>query len=448
MHAFARAAHPSRGVMQVNSLWMDGVSLPSFPALDHDCRTDVLVIGGGLCGLLCAYRLQQAGVRCMLIEADRICGGTSGNTTAKLTSQHGLIYHTLLDRFGPELARLYYDANETALAQYRALCETINCDFEEKDAYVYEAGGTQKLEQERTALDRLGIPADCLSRLPLPLPASGAIRFRNQAQFHPLKFARAIAQGLDIYEHTAARAYDGRAVVTDGGRITAERILVTTHFPIFNKHGAYFLKLYQHRSYVLALADAPDVRGMYVDEAETGLSMRNAGGLLLLGGGAHRTGKRGGCWDELRTFAREHYPDAREVCRWATQDCMTLDGVPYIGPYAKNTPGLFVATGFNKWGMTTSMLAAGLLCDLALGRENAYAALFSPARSMLRPQLLVNAVEAGVSLLTPTRPRCPHMGCALKWNPQERSWDCACHGSRFGEDGRLLGNPATGDLRI
>ena len=434
--------------MQVNSLWMDGVSLPSFPALDHDCRTDVLVIGGGLCGLLCAYRLQQAGVRCMLIEANRICGGTSGYTTAKLTSQHGLIYHTLLDRFGPELARLYYDANEAALAQYRALCEMIDCDFEEKDAYVYEADGTQKLEREKAALDRLGIPADCLSRLPLSLPASGAIRFRNQAQFHPLKFARAIAQGLDIYEHTAARAYDGRAVVTDGGRITAERILVTTRFPIFNKHGAYSLKLYQHRSYVLALAGAPDVRGMYVDEADTGLSMRNAGGLLLLGGGAHRTGKQGGCWDELTAFARKQYPDAREVCRWATQDCMTLDGVPYIGLYAKNTPELFVATGFNKWGMTSSMVAAGLLCDLALGRENAYAALFSPARSMLRPQLLVNAVEAGVSLLTPTRPRCPHMGCALKWNPQERSWDCACHGSRFGEDGRLLGNPATDDLCI
>ena len=433
--------------MQVDSLWMNDVTMPSFPALDHDCRTDVLVIGGGLCGLLCAYRLQQAGVRCMLIEAERICSGTTGYTTAKLTSQHGLIYHTLLERFGPELARQYYDANEAALEQYRALSASIDCDFEPKDAYVYEAGGTQKLEQEKAALDRLGIPADCLSRLPLPLPASGAIRFRNQAQFHPLKFVRAIAQGLEIYEHTAARAYDGRAVVTDGGRIIAQRILVTTHFPIFNRHGAYFLKLYQHRSYVLALAGAPDVQGMYVDEADTGLSMRNAGGLLMLGGGAHRTGKRGGCWDELTAFAREHYSDAREVCRWATQDCMTLDGMPYIGPYAQSTPGLFVATGLNKWGMTGSMVAANLLCDLALGRENAYAALFSPARSMLRPQLLVNALEAGASLLTPTRPRCSHMGCALKWNPQERSWDCACHGSRFGEDGRLLGNPATGDLR-
>ena len=432
----------------MDSLWTDGVCLPSFPALDRDLETDVLIIGGGLCGVLCAYRLQEAGVRYALIEAGRICRGVTARTTAKLTSQHGLIYHDLLRRLGPERARQYYDVNEAALARYRALCRTIDCGFEDRDAYVYETGGTKKLEEEKAALDRLGIPADGLSRLPLPVPAAGAIRFRNQAQFHPLRFVREIAKGLNSFEHTAARAYDGRAVVTDSGRITARRIIVATHFPIFNKHGAYFLKLYQHRSYVLALEGAQDVHGMFVDERETGLSLRNAEGLLLLGGGAHRTGKTGGGWNELTAFARANDPASREVGRWATQDCMTLDGVPYIGRYAKGTPALFVATGFGKWGMTTSMVAADLLCDLVQDRVNDCTALFSPARSMLHAQLLVNGLEACASLLTPTWPRCPHMGCALKWNPQECSWDCACHGSRFGEDGRLLGNPATGDLRI
>ncbi|MGN0997594.1 MAG: FAD-dependent oxidoreductase [Candidatus Ventricola sp.] len=430
------------------SLWTDGVSLPSFPSLDHDLETDVLIIGGGLCGVLCAYRLEQAGVRYALIEAGRVCGGVSARTTAKITSQHSLIYHRLLQGLGPERARQYYDANEAALAQYRALCPALDCDFETRDAYVYQVGGTDRLEKEKAALDRLGIPADALSRLPIPVNAAGAIRFRDQAQFHPLKFVRAIADGLHIFEHTAARAWDGHAVVTDSGRITARRIVVATHFPLFNKHGAYFLKLYQHRSYVLALSGAQDVHGMYLDERDTGLSLRNAGDLLLLGGGAHRTGKPGGCWAELSAFAKKAWPDAREVCRWATQDCMTLDGVPYIGRYAARTPSLYVATGFNKWGMTTSMLAAGLLCDLLLDRANDCAALFSPSRSMLHRQLLVNGLEATASLLTPTRPRCPHMGCALKWNTQEHSWDCACHGSRFGEDGRLLNNPATGKLNV
>ena len=276
------------------SLWTDGVSLPSFPSLGRDLETDVLIIGGGLCGVLCAYRLEQAGVRYALIEAGRICGGVSARTTAKLTSQHGLIYHQLLHRLGAERARQYYDANEAALAQYRALCPALDCDYEARDAYICQADGTDKLEKEKAALDRLSIPADALSRLPIPVPAAGAIRFRDQAQFHPLKFVRAIAQGLRIFEHTAARAWDGHAVVTDGGRITARRIVVATHFPLFNKHGAYFLKLYQHRSYVIALKGTPKIHGMYVDKDKKGLSFRGYKDLLLLGGGSHRTGKKGG----------------------------------------------------------------------------------------------------------------------------------------------------------
>ena len=181
---------------------------------------------------------------------------------------------------------------------------------------------------------------------------------------------------------------------------------------------------------------------MYVDENEKGLSFRNYNGLLFLGGGSHRTGKRGGGWQELERFAQRHYPDAKETARWATQDCMTLDGVPYIGPYSRRTHGLYVAAGFNKWGMTNSMAAAGLLTDLVLERENPYEAVFSPSRTVLRPQLAANGLEAALSLLTPTVPRCPHMGCALKYNAAEHSWDCPCHGSRFGEDGSLLDNPA------
>ena len=197
---------------------------------------------------------------------------------------------------------------------------------------------------------------------------------------------------------------------------------------------------------MLALKNAPIPEGMYLDAQENGLSLRSWGNILLLGGGGHRTGKPGGGWAELEAFVQAHYPDAKIVSRWATQDCMSLDGLPYIGQYSTATPNLYVATGFNKWGMTTSMAAAQILTDLVRGRENPYASLFSPSRSILHRQLGVNALESTVNLLTPSRKRCPHLGCALKWNTQERSWDCPCHGSRFSEDGRLLDNPSTGDL--
>ena len=169
--------------------------------------------------------------------------------------------------------------------------------------------------------------------------------------------------------------------------------------------------------------------------------------MLLIGGGSHRTGKKGGDWQELRDFARRYYPDSREHAFWSTQDCMSLDGVPYIGPYSEKMPGCYVASGYNKWGMTSSMIAAMVLSDMVTERENPYAAVFDPARSMWKPQLFINGFEAVKNLLTPTARRCPHMGCALKWNVTEHTWDCPCHGSRFDQRGTVLDNPASGNLK-
>lgn len=431
----------------MGSIWSETSGLPSFGRLNGEIHTDVLIIGGGMAGILCAYMLEQAGVDYVLAEADVICSGITKNTTAKITSEHGLIYEKLIHEFGVERARMYLEANEAALEKYRVLCRDIGCNFETRDAFVYSLDDKKKIEGELSALGKIGFSAEFADGLPLPFSVAGAVRFKNQAQFHPLKFVSAVAQGLKIYEHTAVRELAKHMAVTDHGLITADKIIVATHFPFINKHGSYFLKMYQHRSYVLALEGAPDVGGMYVDEAEKGMSFRNYENLLLIGGGDHRTGKQGGDWRELSDFAGRHYPGSHEAYRWAAQDCMTLDGVPYIGHYSKNTPDFYVATGFNKWGMTSSMVSAMLLTDLVTGKENPYAPMFSPSRTILRPQLAVNAFEAITNLLTISKKRCPHLGCALKWNPQEHSWDCPCHGSRFTESGKLIDNPATGDIK-
>ena len=431
----------------MGSIWTAEGILPHFPPLQGEARTDVLVIGGGMAGLLCAWQLRRAGVDCLVAEERTIAGGITGNTTAKITLHHNLIYRKLLDRFGWEITQGYWEANRQALEEYHRLCRDIPCGFSVQDNYIYSTSHREKLEKELSALSLLGQEAVLAEELPLPFPTCGGIRIPGQAQFHPLQFLASIARELRIYEHTSVRQLEKGGAVTDRGRIHADTVVVATHFPFWNTHGSYFLKLYQQRSYVLALEHAQALSGMYLDEQENGLSFRSHGNALLLGGGGHRTGREGGGWKELETFAAAHYPGAAVTHRWAAQDCMSLDGIPYIGRYSRRTPNLYVAAGFNKWGMTSSMAAARILRDLITTGQSPYQAVFSPSRSTAHPQLAVNAWEAVTNLLSFSRRRCPHMGCSLKWNPQERSWDCPCHGSRFSESGTRLDNPAVSDRK-
>ena len=428
------------------SLWYGTEKIDSFDRLKKDIKTDVLIIGGGLCGLLTAYSLKEKGVNCVLVEKDRVMNGVSGNTTAKITAQHGLIYHKLLKSMGEEKAKLYLRINLEAIGKFEELSEKYSCDFQKKDNFVYSTESNEKLQDEMKALRILGYKAEFERSLPIPVDSFGAVKFSSQAEFHPMKLAKGVAEEIQIYENTFVRAVAGTTVRTDEAEITAKKIVVATHFPFINNHGTFFMKMYQHRSYVLALSGAAHYDGMYVDDRKDGMSFRNHGELLLIGGGDHRTGKKGGNWAELRSFINACYPESKEEFFWATQDCMTLDGVPYIGQYSKNTPNIYVATGFNKWGMTGSMVAAQILSDMITGKESPYKELFLPHRSMLKPQLFLNGFETAVNFLTPTKKRCPHLGCALKWNSAEHSWDCPCHGSRFSEKGELLDNPSNGNL--
>ena len=424
------------------SVWNEEIKHPQFGRLSKDIKTDVLIIGGGIAGILCAYELKSQGIDCVIVEAAEICSGNTKNTTAKITCQHGLIYDKMLKRFGQETVKLYIDAQCEALQRYKNMSKNIDCDFLECDSFVYSISDRQKIEDEVKALQKAGISADFLTETSLPFKVSGAVRIKNQAQFNPLKFLYTIAKDLNIYEKTQVLKIEKGVAVTNKGKIKAEKIIVATHFPFINKYGGYFLKMYQHRSYVLALKSTPPLNGMYVDEDEKGLSFRNYNEFLLLGGGSHRTGKDGGCWQELSDFAQKFYPDSHEEYRWSAQDCMTLDDIPYIGEYSPKTPYLYVVSGFNKWGMTSAMAGASILSDLVQGKENKYSEVFSPSRSILRSQLMVNVADSVMGLLRPTVPRCPHLGCALVFNKQEHSWDCPCHGSRFTKEGKLIDNPA------
>ncbi len=426
----------------MESIWEKGIKKPDFSSLDTDIKTDVLIIGGGLTGILCGHMLKESGIDCIIAEAKAICSGVTKNTTAKITCHHGAIFDSMIKRYGTEKAFLYVKANEEAIEKYRQMSKSIECDFEETDSYVYSLNDRGKIEREVYALNKLGYTAELTDSLPLPLNIAGAVKMKGQAQFHPLKFAYALAKELKIYENTEIIELNGNTAISNRGRIRAKKIIVATHFPFLNKHGAYFLKMYQHRSYVLALENSPEIHGIYVDEADKGLSFRNYKNMLLLGGGGHRTGKDGGGFKELRKFAAKNFPNAKEVCHYAAQDCKSLDDVAYIGQYSKNTPSLYTATGFNKWGMTNAMLSAAVLSDIVQGKKNEYSEVFSPSRNMLHKQLFINSGESILGLLNPITPRCTHLGCALKYNKQEHSWDCSCHGSRFTAEGRVINNPA------
>ncbi len=428
--------------MNMKSLWMEDYQPKGNRAtLKGNVETDTAIVGGGLAGILCAYLLKESGIDCVVVEAKQIAMGITRNTTAKITAQHGQVYSQIEKKYGFSAAKQYLDANQEAVEVYRQLADNIPCDFEEKTAYVYSKTDRKKLEQEAALYQQMGLPVLLEEKPPIPVDTVGALGMERQGQFHPLKFISAIAENLPVYENTFATEIRPGQVQTEKGTIRARRIILATHYPMVNVLGLYFMKLYQHRSYVLALQGAEAPKGMYIDEEEKGLSFRSYKGYLLLGGGSHPTGKQGGGWDELRRVAKLAYPSAQERYAWATQDCMTLDYMPYIGRHRKNNRELYVATGFNKWGMTGSMVAARLLRDLIAEGDSKYARLFSPSRSMLHPQLFLNVGQATLGLLSFGK-RCPHMGCALKWNPMEHTWDCPCHGSRFDQKGNLIDNPA------
>ncbi len=415
--------------------------------LNGDIECGVLVIGGGMAGILTAYYLQKAGRQVVVAEGNRIGGGMTEGTTAVITAQHDTPYRDLIKHYGVRSAKDYLQANLLAVKQFKELIdgEGIDCDFEVTPSYMYSCDCA--LDGEAEALKSLGYKAELVTESDLPYKIKSGVKFCDMAQFHPLKFLFALSQKLNIYENTFVEKIEGNIAFTNSGNIKFEKAVVATHFPFIDMHGWFFVKMHQKRSYVMALSGADKINGTYIDDKDEGFYFRSYKGLLIVGKGEHRTGTKTSAIDELKAFKQKFYPDAEIECMWANQDCVTLDNMPYIGRYG-NMKNVFVTTGFNLWGMTGSMVGAQILTDAICGKTNRFAQTFCTKRRVLRLQLLANLGAVLANMFYPSIRRCPHLGCALKYNKREHSWDCSCHGSRFEADGKLINNPAMKDKKF
>lgn len=456
----------------MESIWTKTCRLPEYAPLRDSASADVAIVGGGLTGILTAWLLKDSGLSVLVLEKNSVGRGASAFTTAKITSQHGLIYTKLLKSLGTERARQYAAAAQKAIASYRQIVkkEQIDCDFSNRPAFLYSTLDSAALKQEAESARHLGLPATFTTESELPFPVAGAVRFDNQAQFHPLKFLAGLLPGLRIHEHSEVQKIQGHIlyVRTAEGTypVRAKKILLTSHFPSRNVPGFYFMRQHQELSYVLALDHAGTFDGMYYCMDQNGHSFRSWENLLLAGGLGHRTGRLhpGDSYRQLWHAIRKWYPKAAVVAHWSNEDAMPHDSVPFIGPFSVWTPHIYVATGFRKWGMTHAMTAATILSDAVLERREPQYGVFAPQRLRLSaagpfladmgssvahlvlqkpfaPHDKKQAMEKGYG------PTCTHLGCTLSWNPADRTWDCPCHGSRYDEDGNLLRGPALKPLK-
>jgi glycine/D-amino acid oxidase-like deaminating enzyme/nitrite reductase/ring-hydroxylating ferredoxin subunit len=495
--------------VKAESFWIDnGPARDPRPSLEGSEQAEVAVLGGGIVGITTALLLAEEGVDVVLLESGRLARGVSGYTTAKVTSQHGMIYSRLRSKHGAEAARVYGQANEAALAWIAERIERdgIECDFRRQPAYLYmsEGGSRGKLEKEVEAAIEAGLPASLVEETPLPYGVEAAERFDDQAEFQPVDYLLALADRLEergcrIFEDSRALDVrgDGPCVVsTAAGSVAAERVVVATHYPFLDRSLA-FARVHPHRSYAIVCdIEGKPPAGMHINGDSPTRSIRpvpaDGKELLLVGGEGHKVGEGGDTrerYARLEEFARKHWQVRSVDYRWSTQDGITIDGMPYVGRMTPRGSRLFMATGFGKWGMTGGTMAALLLADLLLGRDNPWASTFTPNRFNPRaggPKLLEENARVGahfvgdrlrhrggrpiedlapgegdiVSLdgekvaghrrddgtLVAVSTRCTHLGCQLNWNTAERSWDCPCHGSRFNPEGAVLQGPAVREL--
>lgn len=497
----------------MNSLWLDSnKKTNTFTSLSSNIEADICIIGAGIFGLTCAYYLSNLGFKVVVLEKDNIGEKTTGHTTAKITSQHSLFYDYLINSYGKKFASDYLEANEKAIENIKQIIDTekIKCDFEYQNSYVYTTKKAElgAIKKEVAAVESLSFPCEFVTETGLPFEIEGAICFKNQAQFHPLKYLYGLCDAVSahngkIYTDTLVTNVEKNMnntylTSTNKATVKSKFVIVATHYPFINFPGMYFLKMYQSTSYIIAVDTKKTLfKGMYINDTNPIFSYRTVKfhekELLLIGGGDHKTGQPS-CYQDtygiLEEEARKFYPDCKVLYRWNTRDCISLDKIPYIGQYSSSMPNVFVGTGFKKWGMTLSNVAANIVVDDICEKENKYAYLFKPSR--LKPiknidemkNILVQSTNSLVldkfksanmsfdeiqndsgsiieinhekigiyknpeGKIFAVKPICTHLGCLLSWNDVDKTWDCPCHGSRFDYQGKNIYDPAFKNLDI
>ncbi len=497
----------------MNSLWLSDnnifKNIDLNNNLDKDFSTDVCVIGAGIFGLTCAYYLTKLGFDVTVLEKSDIASKATGNTTGKITSQHGLFYDYLTNSYGQKFAKDYLDVNEEAIENIKNIIdeEKINCDFKYQNSYVYTTKKDELkfIKKEYNAVSDLGYNCELVTKTGLPFNIVGALCFKKQAEFHPIKYLAGLCKCIierngKIYTNTTAvdvKMEDSDYITyANGHEIKSKYVIIATHYPFINFPGFYFTKMYQSTSYLIAVDTKKTLfKGMHISAGVPTLSFRTAlynnKEILLIGGMDHKTGHPSSYKDtygKLEDIAKKYYPDSNVLFRWNTRDCISLDKLPYIGHFSSSMPNMFVGTGFKKWGMTLSNVAANIIVDKICGNLNKYEYLFKSTRlkpiknhdefknmlvqstnslllnKLKRPNMSFDEIEnnsgsiievnnekVGIykdknGKIYAVNPICTHLGCLLSWNDIDKTWDCPCHGSRFNFDGTNLYDPAFKNL--
>lgn len=490
------------------SYWIDSTNETNYKALEKDIKVDIAIIGGGITGITTALLLKNEGFKVALIEADKIAKGATGNTTAYITSQHDIIYSNLIRSVGIEKAKQYADANEGAIDFIEDMVKkyNIDCDFCRLPAYNYttDENYIDIIKEEVEAAKSLGIKAKYVEKLDLPFSIKGALCFENQAQFHPRKYLLEIAKNIssndcNIYENTRAvdiEHDDLYTVITDTGfNVIAPTVVLASHFPSYDGLGLYFARLRPQRSYVITAKIKDELpKGTFVDAGEEGWYFRSQkykdGQMIIIGGQDHKTAHGGDMmkhYVNLEKYAEKNFSIEKFLYRWSTQDYITIDGVPYVGKLTSSSENIYVATGYGEWGMTNGTAAANILRDIIVKKVSPYQDVYNPSRNIstdgiknfakenfdVAKQLIKGKLQVGQYNIELKNDEgkmveidgerygayrdkngelhivditCTHIGCELKWNSAEKSWDCPCHGSRFTFEGDIIEGPAVNRL--
>ena len=484
--------------------WESSSSPPSFPELSGDLDVDVAIVGGGIVGISAARFLKEKGMTVAVVEARRVGQGVTGKATAKVTSQHGIIYRTLEQKFGEDRARLYAEAQETGLRRIIELAETygIDADIERKSGFIYtrEQRHVEEIEKEVEVARRLGLPASLTRDTGLPFDVLGAMRWDDQAQFHPLKYVSGLSatipgEGSHVFENSRVVDWDPHRIASERGTVRARHVVMATNLPL-GQVGLYYATNYPMAEPVIAAPIGRVPPGFYKNVEQPGHSIRthryNGRTYAVCAGSHFKPGhpdEERKHFDDLERWLTQNF-DAGEIeYRWVNEDYSSMDGAPFIGwSSSDRSDAYLVATGFAVWGFTNGTAAGMIIADLAAERENRWLELFDATR--VKPLaggkefVKENAQVAGhlIGGYVSSKPKsydelkpgdaailkidgdnvaafrdeagrvhsvsaaCTHMGCLLGWNDTDRTWDCPCHGSRFSLSGEVVSGPAVTPL--